>query len=197
MRFALAVALAIAGCFVALSDVSPADTDGVMSLDAAARWGDRACGTGLNYPPSDAFATTLLDDRFPASLGADGRRLPTAGSGSLWVYDPAHHILAVADHGDVSGASIFFCAARPPIDLPVRNLAAVVSAHGLRLGLPMERTLSILGVSRSSLRTIAPGRSIVVARKKRKCGSYDCAHDNTVVFEGGRAIAISLDDVGP
>jgi hypothetical protein len=195
MRFTFAVALAVG--IAALSAVSPADSYGVGSLEEAGRWGDRACDTGLNYPPRDAFAKTYLDDRFPASLAVDGRRLPTAGSGSWWVYDPAHHILAVSDHGDLSGARIFFCAAPPPIPLPVRNLANVVSAHGLRLGLPVARALAILGVSRSSLRTIAPGRSMVVARKNVKCSPYDCAHDNTIVFEAGRVIAISLEDVGP
>ena len=195
MRFVFAAMLA--GCMAALSGMSRADTYAVMSMEDVGRWGDRACDTGLNDPPRDAFVTTSLNDRFPASLGADGRRLPTAGSGSFWVYDPRHHILAVSDHGDVSGASIFFCSARPPIALPVRNLTNIVSTHGLRLGLPMAQALAILGVAKAGLRAIAPGRFIVVARKNRKCGTYDCAHDNAVIFEGGRTIAIALDDIGP
>jgi len=195
LRFIIAVGLAV--CLAAPSSVSRADTFVVMSMEDAGRWGDRACDTGLNDPPRDAFVKTVLDDRFPASLGVDGRRLPTAGSGSRWVYDPSHHILAVSEHGDVDGASVFLCAASPPISLPVRNLAKVRSSHGLRLGLPMASALRILRVSKASLRSISHGRSIVVARKDRKCGTYDCAHDNTVVFEEGRVIAISLADIGP
>jgi hypothetical protein len=194
MRFVLAGI--VAGWLLMLSGVALADPS-AAALDAAGVWGDRACDTGLNFPPRDAFITRPFDDRFRVALAASGRYLPTAGKGSAWVYDPSHHILAESEGGDVSGSSIFFCAARPPIALPVRHLARVVSVHGLSLGQPLARALAILGVPKSSLKVIGPGRSIVVVRKPRKCGAYACAHDNTVVFKGGRVIAIALDDIGP
>jgi hypothetical protein len=56
---------------------------------------------------------------------------------------------------------------------------------------------AILGVSPDAAKPDSPDRSAPYVRKARKCGKWTCAHDATVIFKNGRAVAISLYDVGP
>jgi hypothetical protein len=145
-----------------------------------------------HFGPTQYFTRSLATGRW---LAGDGPRLGTAGSGSFWVYDPVHHIAAASEQGDVDGDRIMY-SAPPPGTLPRRNLAGIVSVHGLRLGLTTGSVLRILRVPSSAIRRISPHESVIYARAGRKCGRLECSHDHIIVFTDGRASSISLADIG-
>jgi hypothetical protein len=202
-RLRLAHSIALGGLLIALPTVA-LSSDSVFDLQLA-RWGNRALVSieGPNRQP----VTTTVDDHFGPTpydrpyvsrnaIAAGGIRLRTAGSGTLWVYDPVHHIAAASSRGDLTGDALFYTA-RPPTAFPRRDLSRTVSTRGLRLGMSIARAATILGVSPDSVKRTSPERSVLYVRKPRKCGTYACAADSTLIFENGRAIAISLYAVGP
>jgi hypothetical protein len=148
----------------------------------------------IDGPVTDPV-TTSVSDRF-GSPAHGGQFIETAGKGSVWVYDYAHHVAAVSQGGDLTGDAIFF-SAPPPTALPARYLSRIVSAHGLRLGISAPRAAKLLGVSSRAVKHLTARESILYARKDRTCGKYLCAHDATVIFYDNQAVAISLYDLGP
>ncbi len=127
------------------------------------------------------------------ALANGGRKIETACSGSFWVYDPVHHIVAVSEGG---GDAIFY-SPKPPFRLPARDLLKVASIRGLRLGISPSRAAQILGVSSGAVKRASADESVLYARKDRICGKYSCAHDATVIFRNDKAVSIALDDIGP
>jgi hypothetical protein len=187
--------VAIAGLFVQPKYLAASEP---ASKDMLGREGDAILSRATKV--SDPPVTTRVSDYFGTSPNAEiavgGRRLLTAGKGSLWVYDPVHHIVAVSEYGDVNGNSVIY-SEKPPANLPARNLSHVLSAHGLRLGMPAVAVAAILGVRPGVVRQTSATGSYLYARKPRMCGTRKCAHDAIVIFEHDRAVAISLDDIGP
>lgn len=128
-------------------------------------------------------------------LAVHGIDLPTAGSGSIWVYDPVHHIAASSFGGDVSGDKIFY-SAPPPSKLPAKDLSRTVSAHGLRLGITPSQAERDLGVSPAALIRIDDHTSQLSVEKTFTCyfegQTGDCWDFADVLFRDGSATYIEL-----
>jgi len=128
-------------------------------------------------------------------LAFHGIDLPTAGSGSIWVYDPVHHIAASSFGGDVSGDNIFY-SPPPPSKIPAIDLSKTVSAHGLRLGITPSQAERDLGVSPGALNRIDDRTSQLSVAKIITCHfegqTGDCWESADVLFRDGKATYIEL-----
>ena len=128
-------------------------------------------------------------------LAAHGVTLPTAGSGSIWVYDPVHHIAATSFGGDITGDKIFYSTA-PPATIPAVDLSKTVSAHGLHLGITPSQAERDLGVAPSALIRIDDHISQLSVAKIITCHfegqTGDCWESSDVLFRDGKATYIGL-----
>ncbi len=128
-------------------------------------------------------------------LAVHGIELPTAGSGSIWVYDPVHHIAASSFGGDLSGDNIFY-STPPPSKIPAMDLSRTVSAHGLRLGITPGQAERDLGVSPGALIRIDDHTSQLSVVKVITCHfegqTGDCWESADVLFRDGKATYIEL-----
>jgi hypothetical protein len=192
---ALAIVLVFAG--VAVAD----------DLDALATWADHItppswqAGSLYTAPTSveDHFGRVpyeLWKKRGQNGLGYPGLALPTAGAGSSWVFDSAHHIAAGTGYNDDGGwdDQISYAAA-PPSKIAARDLSGVVSAHGLRLGMTPPQATSVFEVSTSAVRSLGAHYSALSVIKKcpvaKRCSEIS-AYYAVVVFRDGRATYIEM-----
>jgi hypothetical protein len=199
------VGLAVAACGVrtALGD----------SLDAAAKWAENTTPLSWQRGNLHIDATTVEDHfghapyeawskRGENGLGYPGQALSTAGAGSSWVYDAAHHIAGGTYYNDDGGWDDQLAYAQPPpAKLPSRDLSSTTSAHGLHLGMSVADAAKDLGVSTKVAQRIDAHHSAISV--ERSCaGSHSCgpeAHKAgisgyfaLVVFNDGRAVYIQL-----
>jgi hypothetical protein len=176
------------------------------TLDALVAWSNHT------RPPQFRFienpTKTTVEDHFgnipyaqwqggtsKNGLAMHGTYLPTAGSGSTWVYDSVHHIAADSFGGDETGDTILY-ATPPPSKLAQRDLSGVVSAHGLRLGMTANQAALDLGVAAVAVQRIDNHHSELDVMKNIKCyyeGQHTlCAEQSTVFFLDSRAVYIQL-----
>lgn len=175
------------------------------TIDALLDWANHAAPTvrSIEHPPK-----TSIEDHFGSvpyiqwnggpsknGLARHGIELPTAGSGSIWVYDPVHHIAATSFGGDVSGDKIFY-SAPPPSKIPAVDLSKTVSAHGLHLGVTPSQAERDLGASPGALIRIDDHTSQLSVVKVFTCHfegqTGDCWDFADVLFRDGKATYIEL-----
>jgi hypothetical protein len=154
--------------------------------------------------------TTVVDEFKPGpaggrrgewGLGAHGTFLETPEAGSTWVYDYAHHIAAESQYGGFQ-ASIIFYAAPPPSKITSRDLSAVTSERGLKLGMSPQQAAHDFAVPITSVTAVKMGGKVVphytVLSVNKLCPKPQmCGHGAIVFFEDNRAVAIEVGIAGP
>ncbi len=195
--FAIALAIGVACASVAAAD----------DLDALTTWAEHTTAqpwqAGLLYtvPTSveDHFGRVPYEawgKRGQNGLGYPGLALPTAGVGSSWVYDSAHHIAAGTGYNDDGGwdDQISYTAS-PPSKIPARDLSGIVSARGLRLGMTPRLAASVFNVAVTAVRSLDAHYSALSVLKKcpvpKNCKAFS-AYFAVVVFRDGRAAYIRM-----
>jgi hypothetical protein len=147
-------------------------------------------------------ASTEINDWFAGEgLVPHGQRADTPCAGTSWVYDYRHHIAAGTDRADRGGAGhlggmiLYFRV--PPTRLPNRDLSAVRSVHGLRLGATSSEVARAFHVPIRTVIQLSEHRQVLYMGKSVKCLKWTCADIATVVFDHDHAVTISLQNLGP
>jgi hypothetical protein len=189
----------------AFGSVAAADTMGVLVA-----WAEHSAPQVVREGEFNEVPTSVVDEFKPGpagrrrgewGLGAHGTSLETPEAGSSWVYDYAHHIAAESDYGGFQ-ASIIFYAAPPPSKITSRDLSAVTSARGLKLGMSPQQAARDLGVPIASVSPVKIGGKVVphysALSVNKPCPKPQmCGQGAIVFFEDNRAIAIEIGIAGP
>src|SRR5271166_3611464 len=160
-RFRFSVATVITGIGVFAGTMVYAQSDTLVAWAGAIV--DKAIP--IDVKP---FKTTVTD-HFVRSPAAGGLGLPTAGSGSKWVYDGKHRIAAWSEHGDLTGDMILTVDTPPPAGLPSRDLSKIATARGLHLGLTPAQVTALYHVSSSAVHRLSAHSSVVIVEWPGKC----------------------------
>lgn len=195
---------------VALTAFGSAGTADTMS--ALLAWADQAKPKVVTSGEYKEVPTSIADEFKPGpsfpfgqhggwGLGAHGTLLETAGAGSSWVYDFAHHIAANSFYGEFQGSTIFY-AAPPPSKITSRDLSGVRSTRGLTLGMSPQQAASDVAVPIASVSPVKIGGKVVPGYSalsvNKPCPKpHMCGQIATVFFENNRAIAIRIGIAGP
>lgn len=200
------VVVSILALAIACAGVAAAD-----NLDALVSWAEHTtppkwqAGLLFTVPTSveDHFGRLTYEawkKRGQNGLGYPGLELPTAGVGSSWVYDPAHHIAAGTGYSDDGGWDDQISnAASPPSKIPARNLSGVVSARGLKLGVTPRQAAAAFAVPVSAIRSIDAHDSGLSVLKKCPLPQHCTQFSNfyaVVIFRDGRATYIQMGVIG-
>ncbi|HEY7982503.1 MAG TPA: hypothetical protein VID19_13605 [Candidatus Eremiobacteraceae bacterium] len=131
-----------------------------------------------------------IEDRFPIRLAAGGVKAETACSGSIWVYDYAHHIAAAQD----GGPEALLYLGDPPEKLPARDLSHVITARGVHLGEVPLQVATALRVPLSDVVRTSAHRQFLYLEKAAhiKGQSHEFADIAMIVFYDGRVVSIWL-----
>jgi len=204
--FVRGVALTLAlVAITAFGSVAAADTMGALVA-----WAEHAAPQVVREGGYSEVPTSVVDEFKPGpagrrrgewGLGAHGTSLGTPEAGSSWVYDYAHHIAAESDYGGFQ-ASIIFYAAPPPSKITSRDLSAVTSARGLKLGMSPQQAARDLAVPITSVSPVKIGGKVVphysALSVNKPCPKPQmCGQGAIVFFEDNRAIAIEIGIAGP
>jgi hypothetical protein len=201
----LALTLALFA-IVAFGSVATADT-----MSTLVAWAENAPPKAVHFGEFNEVPTSVVDEFKPGptgkrrgewGLGAHGTFLETAEAGSTWVYDYAHHIAADSDYGGFEASMIFYAPIPPPSKITSRDLSAVSSVRGLKLGMSPQQAAHDLAVPITSVSPVKIGGKAVphysVLSVNKLCPKPQiCGHGAIVFFEDNRAIAIEVGIAGP
>ncbi len=123
-----------------------------------------------------------------ADVALGGLRAETACSGSRWVYDYKHHIVA----GEDGGPRMILYAPAPPAKLPSRDLTNVRTVRGLHLGSTPQQVTAAFGVPLADVVQMSHHRQYLYLEKGvyLRHDLHEYADIAIIIFEDGRAVSI-------
>ena len=151
--------------------------------------------TRSEYPKLKAFPTEINDRFVGQGVAPHGQIAETPCAGTMWVYDYRHHVAAGSHKGRLGGTILYFRV--PPTRLPDRDLSAVRSVHGLRLGASSSEVTHAFRVPVGAVVQLPNHKRVLYVRKYVKCLKWTCADDAMIVIDHDHAISISLQNLGP
>jgi hypothetical protein len=190
----------------AFGSVAVADT-----MSTLVAWAENAPPKVVHFGDFKEVPTSVVDEFKPGptgrrrgqwGLGAHGTFLETAEAGSTWVYDYAHHIAADSDYGGFEASMIFYAPVPPPSNITSRDLSAVTSVRGLKLGMSPQQAAHDLAVAITSVSPVKIDGKVVphysVLSVLKPCSKPQvCGQGAIVFFEDNRAVAIEVGIAGP
>lgn len=137
------------------------------------------------------------DDYIGAHSHVTRKRLPllpaqglaTAGKGSTWVYDYAHHLAAGTMCCEFA-ADFVFMALPPPRPLPQRDLSHIRTYHGLHIGMTINDAAAALLIPRATIHLNGTGFEMLRVFKPRPHGFGGFL--GLIYFKNGSAIGYQV-----